>query len=264
MRHFDPCPPPPPRRKQQHDASLPQAIQWAWELSTKVFGLPAERVWVSVYEQDDEAYAIWRDVVGVPEARIRRMGAADNFWASGPTGEGGMGRGEKAESAERRRRRRRRRRQGRSKGALERAMEKAAALCLPARPPFPSQLSNTARPRQTKQHRLPRVHTPPPGPCGPCSELYYDFHPERGAGADASLEDDARFIEFYNLVFMELNRGADGSLTPLAAKNIDTGMGLERMAQIVQVRGAARWSVGEVCSGTGGDRAAAAAAAARS
>ena len=167
MRHFDPCPPPPPRRKQQHDASLPQAIQWAWELSTKVFGLPAERVWVSVYEQDDEAYAIWRDVVGVPEARIRRMGAADNFWASGPTGEGGMGRGEKAESAERRRRRRRRRRQGRSKGALERAMEKAAALCLPARPPFPSQLSNTARPRQTKQHRLPRVHTPPPRPLRP-------------------------------------------------------------------------------------------------
>lgn len=72
------------------------------------------------------------------------------------------------------------------------------------------------------------------GPCGPCSELYYDFHPERGE-ASADLEDDSRFIEFYNLVFMESNRAADGSLTPLAAKNIDTGMGLERMAQILQV-----------------------------
>jgi len=71
------------------------------------------------------------------------------------------------------------------------------------------------------------------GPCGPCSELYYDFHPERGLdGAD--LEDDSRFIEFYNMVFMELNRSADGSTEPLANKNIDTGMGLERMAQILQ------------------------------
>lgn len=71
----------------------------------------------------------------------------------------------------------------------------------------------------------------PTGPCGPCSELYYDFHPERGT-AGASLEDDSRFIEFYNLVFMEFNRGPDGSLTPLANKNIDTGMGLERVAQV--------------------------------
>lgn len=71
----------------------------------------------------------------------------------------------------------------------------------------------------------------PTGPCGPCSELYYDFHPERGT-AGASLEDDSRFIEFYNLVFMESNRGPDGSLAPLANKNIDTGMGLERVAQV--------------------------------
>ena len=71
----------------------------------------------------------------------------------------------------------------------------------------------------------------PTGPCGPCSELYYDFHPERGT-AGASLEDDSRFIEFYNLVFMESNRGPDGKLTPLANKNIDTGMGLERVAQV--------------------------------
>ena len=92
----------------------------------------------------------------------------------------------------------------------------------------------------------------PTGPCGPCSELYYDFHPERGT-ANATVEDDSRFIEFYNLVrarahallgglrlmpalqvFMENNRSLDGTLTPLANKNIDTGMGLERMAQILQ------------------------------
>ncbi|GFR49666.1 hypothetical protein Agub_g11812, partial [Astrephomene gubernaculifera] len=133
-----------------------QAIRWAWELSTGVFGLPPERVWVSVYEEDGEAEAIWRDVVGVAPQRIKRMGAADNFWSSGPT-----------------------------------------------------------------------------GPCGPCSELYYDFHPERGTEG-ASLDDDSRFIEFYNLVFMQLNRKSDGSLEPLAARNIDTGMGLERMAQILQ------------------------------
>ena len=73
----------------------------------------------------------------------------------------------------------------------------------------------------------------PTGPCGPCSELYYDFHPERGLeGID--LDDDSRFVEFYNLVFMELNKDAEGKLSQLAKKNIDTGMGLERMAQILQ------------------------------
>ncbi len=71
----------------------------------------------------------------------------------------------------------------------------------------------------------------PTGPCGPCSELYYDFKPELGT-AGASLEDDSRFIEFYNLVFMESNRGPDGLLAPLTNKNIDTGMGLERVAQV--------------------------------
>ena len=69
------------------------------------------------------------------------------------------------------------------------------------------------------------------GPCGPCSELYYDFKPELGP-AGASLEDDSRFVEFYNLVFMESNRGPDGTLSPLKNKNIDTGMGLERVAQV--------------------------------
>jgi alanyl-tRNA synthetase len=133
-----------------------QAIAYAWELSTKVFALPPERVVVSVFEEDDEAFAIWRDQVGVPVTHIKRMGADDNFWVSGPT-----------------------------------------------------------------------------GPCGPCSELYYDFHPELGA-ENIDLEDDTRFIEFYNLVFMQYNRDAEGKLTPLQNKNIDTGMGLERMAQILQ------------------------------
>ncbi len=132
-----------------------QAIAWGWELSTKVFNLPPERLAVSVYYQDDEAYAIWRDKIGVPEARILRLDE-DNFWASGAT-----------------------------------------------------------------------------GPCGPCSEIFYDFHPERG-DENIDLDDDTRFIEFYNLVFMQYNRDADGNLTPLANKNIDTGMGLERMAQILQ------------------------------
>ena len=133
-----------------------QAIQWAWELSTEVFGLSPRNLVVSVFRDDDEAEAIWRDVVGVNPKRIIRMDEADNFWASGPT-----------------------------------------------------------------------------GPCGPCSEIYYDFKPELGDdGID--LEDDSRFIEFYNLVFMQYNRDAEGSLTPLASRNIDTGLGLERMAQILQ------------------------------
>ncbi|PSB35434.1 alanine--tRNA ligase [Chlorogloea sp. CCALA 695] len=133
-----------------------QAIAWGWELSTQVFGLKPENLVVSVFEDDDEAYAIWRDKIGVVEARIKRMGEDDNFWVSGPT-----------------------------------------------------------------------------GPCGPCSEIYYDFHPERGED-NIDLEDDTRFIEFYNLVFMQYNRDVEGNLTPLLNKNIDTGMGLERMAQILQ------------------------------
>ncbi|MEO0488588.1 MAG: alanine--tRNA ligase, partial [Cyanobacteria bacterium J06659_2] len=133
-----------------------QAIAWAWELSTKVFKLPPDHLVVSVFEEDDEAFAIWRDQIGVPPNRIIRMGTDDNFWASGPT-----------------------------------------------------------------------------GPCGPCSEIYYDFHPEQGDDT-IDLEDDSRFIEFYNLVFMQSNRDAAGNLTPLAKQNIDTGMGLERMAQILQ------------------------------
>jgi alanyl-tRNA synthetase len=133
-----------------------QAIAWGWEISTQTFGFSPQNLVVSVFEEDDEAFAIWRDQIGVSEKRIKRMGADDNFWASGAT-----------------------------------------------------------------------------GPCGPCSEIYYDFHPELGED-NIDLEDDTRFIEFYNLVFMQYNRDAEGNLTPLANKNIDTGMGLERMAQILQ------------------------------
>ncbi|WGV26982.1 alanine--tRNA ligase [Halotia branconii] len=133
-----------------------QAIAWGWEISTEVFGFSPNNLVVSVFEDDDEAFNIWRDQIGVPAARIKRMGADDNFWAMGAT-----------------------------------------------------------------------------GPCGPCSEIYYDFHPERGDD-NIDLEDDSRFIEFYNLVFMQYNRDASGNLTPLQNKNIDTGMGLERMAQILQ------------------------------
>ncbi len=133
-----------------------EAIQWAWELSTEGFGLEPERLIPSVYKDDEEAFAIWRDKIGIPSYRIKRMGEDENFWAAGPT-----------------------------------------------------------------------------GPCGPCSELYYDFYPELG-DQDIDLDDDSRFIEFYNLVFMEFNRDSDGNLTPLQNQNIDTGLGLERMAQILQ------------------------------
>ncbi|XTZ10093.1 MAG: alanine--tRNA ligase [cyanobacterium endosymbiont of Rhopalodia yunnanensis] len=133
-----------------------QAIAYAWELSTQVFKLPPENLVVSVFEDDEEALAIWRDKIGISPCRIQKMGEKDNFWKAGST-----------------------------------------------------------------------------GPCGPCSEMYYDFYPELGDN-NINLEDDSRFIEFYNLVFMQYNRDAEGNLTPLENKNIDTGMGLERMAQILQ------------------------------
>jgi alanyl-tRNA synthetase len=132
-----------------------EAIAWAWELSTQVYGLPPERIVPSVYHDDDEAFAIWRDKIGIAEHRIQRLGE-DNFWSSGIT-----------------------------------------------------------------------------GPCGTSSELFYDFHPELG-DENIDLEDDSRFIEFYNLVFMQYNKDAAGNLAPLENKNIDTGLGLERMAQILQ------------------------------
>lgn len=132
-----------------------QAIAWGWELVTEVFGISPDRLVVSVYHEDKDAFGIWRDHIGIPAHRIQRMGE-DNFWAAGVT-----------------------------------------------------------------------------GPCGPCSEIYYDFQPELG-DRHIDLEDGDRFLEIYNLVFMELNRNSDGSLTPLKKQNIDTGLGLERMAQVLQ------------------------------
>ena len=134
-----------------------QACFMAWQLSTEVYNIPPSRIHVSVFETDDEAYAIWTEKVGVDKRHVHRLGADDNFWAAGPT-----------------------------------------------------------------------------GPCGPCTELYYDFAPENGYDAIDLANDDDRFLEFYNLVFMEMNRAADGSTTPLERKCIDTGMGLERMAQVLQ------------------------------
>ena len=136
-----------------------EASAWAWEYSTSVLGLDPDRIWISIYEDDDEAEAIWVDEVGFPSSRIVRMGAKDNFWSAGPT-----------------------------------------------------------------------------GPCGPCSELYYDQGPEVGCGSSDCAPgcDCDRFLEYWNLVFMQYDRADDGTLTPLPRQNIDTGMGLERVAGILQ------------------------------
>ena len=141
------------------------AIAWAWELLTQVWKLPAERLLVTVYQTDDEAYALWRDMVGIPEARIVRIGdnkgapyASDNFW----------------------------------------------------------QMADT-------------------GPCGPCTEIFYDHGDHIAGGPPGSPDEDGdRFIEIWNLVFMQFDRQPDGSLVPLPAPCVDTGMGLERLAAILQ------------------------------
>ena len=136
-----------------------EACGWAYEYSTKVLGLDPDRLWFSIYEDDDEAEGVWRDEVGVPAERIVRMGAKDNFWSAGPT-----------------------------------------------------------------------------GPCGPCSELYYDQGADVGCGTPECAPgcDCDRYVEYWNLVFMQFDRQEDGALVPLPKKNIDTGMGLERVAAIMQ------------------------------
>jgi alanyl-tRNA synthetase len=136
-----------------------EAAAWAWEYSTEVLGLDPERIWITIYEDDDEAEVIWRDEVGIRPERIVRMGAKDNFWSAGPT-----------------------------------------------------------------------------GPCGPCSELYYDQGPEVGCDSPTCGVgcDCDRYLEYWNLVFMQYDRAEDGTLTPLPRQNIDTGMGLERIAGILQ------------------------------
>ena len=141
------------------------AIHYAWELLTTVYGLPKDKLWVTVYQEDDEAYDIWAKEVGVPTERIIRIGdnkgaryASDNFW----------------------------------------------------------QMADT-------------------GPCGPCSEIFYDHGPDVWGGPPGSPEEDGdRYIEIWNLVFMQFNRDAQGNMTPLPKPCVDTGMGLERIAAVLQ------------------------------
>jgi alanyl-tRNA synthetase len=143
------------------------AIRYAWELLTDVYGLSPDRLWVTVYETDDEAYEIWTRDIGVPAERVIRIGDkpggaqydSDNFWAMGDT-----------------------------------------------------------------------------GPCGPCTEVFYDHGPEVAGGPPGSADEDGdRFIEIWNLVFMQFDRAADGTLEPLPAPCVDTGMGLERLAAVLQL-----------------------------
>ncbi|WP_127170818.1 alanine--tRNA ligase [Xanthomonas euvesicatoria] len=141
------------------------AIAWAWELLTQVWKLPADRLLVTVYHTDEEAFALWRDMIGIPESRIVRIGdnrgapyASDNFW----------------------------------------------------------QMADT-------------------GPCGPCTEIFFDHGDHIAGGPPGSPDEDGdRFIEIWNLVFMQFDRQPDGTLVPLPAPCVDTGMGLERLAAILQ------------------------------
>ncbi|KVU91116.1 alanine--tRNA ligase [Burkholderia ubonensis] len=141
------------------------AIKFAWELLTTVYQLPKEKLWVTVYQEDDEAYDIWAKEVGVPVERIIRIGdnkgaryASDNFWTMGDT-----------------------------------------------------------------------------GPCGPCTEIFYDHGPDVWGGPPGSPEEDGdRYIEIWNLVFMQFNRDAQGNMTRLPKQCVDTGMGLERLAAVLQ------------------------------
>jgi alanyl-tRNA synthetase len=136
-----------------------KAIEFGWDLLTNGYGLPADRLWVSIYLDDDEAGQIWHNQVGVPEDRIVRFGEEDNFWAMGDT-----------------------------------------------------------------------------GPCGPCSEIHLDRGEAYGCGKpDCTLGCECdRFMEIWNLVFMQFNRDASGKMTPLPKPSIDTGLGLERMAALLQ------------------------------
>jgi len=135
------------------------AIQYAWEFVTKRMGIPEEKLWITIYLDDDEAFGYWRNI-GVPAEKIVRHGEMDNFW--GPAGDS--------------------------------------------------------------------------GPCGPCSEIYYDYGPDVGCGSPDCIPgcDCPRFLEIWNLVFMQYNQDVKGNRTPLPKPNIDTGMGLERMAAVMQ------------------------------
>ncbi len=135
-----------------------EAIAFAWELITERFKLPKEKLWITVFEEDDEAYDIWSKKIGVPTSRISRIGAKDNFWQMGDT-----------------------------------------------------------------------------GPCGPCSEIFYDHGESVWGGPPGTPEEDGdRFIEIWNLVFMQYDRQSNGEMIPLPKPSVDTGMGLERIAAILQ------------------------------
>ncbi len=135
-----------------------EAIQFAWQFLTEELALPADKLWITVFEEDDEAYDLWAKKIGVPEERIARIGAKDNFWQMGDT-----------------------------------------------------------------------------GPCGPCSEIFFDHGPEVFGGPPGTPDEDGdRYIEIWNLVFMQYDRSADGTLTPLPKPSVDTGMGLERVAAVLQ------------------------------
>ena len=134
-----------------------EAVQWAWEYFTEVIGFPKEKLYVSVYKDDDESFKLWHDLIGVSENHIVRLGEEDNFWKVGPV-----------------------------------------------------------------------------GPCGPCSEIYIDMGPERASKNGGGVGVDARYLELWNLVFMQFNRNEDGTLEPLPKQNIDTGLGLERIASVLQ------------------------------
>ena len=136
-----------------------EAIAFAWEFLTGEMGLPKDRLWVTVFREDDEAYEIWRDGIGIPEERLVRMGEKDNFWSMGDT-----------------------------------------------------------------------------GPCGPCSEILIDQGEEMSCGPNCGIGqcDCDRYLELWNLVFMQFDRSADGTMTPLPKPSIDTGMGLERITAVVQ------------------------------
>jgi len=135
-----------------------EAIRYAWDFLTETLELPPEKLWVTVFNDDDEAAAIWLDEMKIDPERFTRMGEKDNFWAMGDT-----------------------------------------------------------------------------GPCGPCSEIFYDHGPHVAGGPPGSPDEDGdRYVEVWNLVFMQFDRSADGVMTPLPKPSVDTGMGLERMAAVMQ------------------------------
>ncbi|MBV8879109.1 MAG: alanine--tRNA ligase, partial [Planctomycetaceae bacterium] len=141
-----------------------EAIHWAWEFTTKEMGISPDRMTISVYKDDPEAYKIWNEEIGIPTGRLAKLGEGDNFWPANAPSQG------------------------------------------------------------------------PNGPCGPCSELYYDYGPKYGCGSpDCSITCGCnRYVEIWNLVFTQFDRQDGGVLQPLPQKNIDTGAGLERWASVLQ------------------------------